>query len=299
MAEIELYQFIDGFIVLQMWVHAFWVTIVIIFCRSDTAATSFFTAIQRIEGTVLGAIYAFVMFHFLDCTNGGENEVCSWGSTTVALVLWIGFCSLFRDSKSHFYAAQVAGMTPILMFLSKSFGRRPTSISVAYAAWQCVMMQTMGLALYLTIDNVICPVTIGSAITGGVAASLSKTALVAEKLTAGVGVVVEGVKADTSEQPLGDSPSSNGNSRSDIDNINETDDNDNNNGHCKNCDNMSAVYAALQIQEDVEADINRLVTEYSAVAQEALTEAATVITTIRRLQDAVKIAGFEPDIWNR
>jgi hypothetical protein len=120
----------------EIWHNAFWITTVIVIIRNETSASHFFQACQRLEGTVLGAVYSFTMYHILGC-GATETGQCSFGTTTMTLLFWIGFCSTFRDSKTHFYAAQVAGMTPIMLFLG------PAGADIS-GAWSRVMMNCLG-----------------------------------------------------------------------------------------------------------------------------------------------------------
>jgi hypothetical protein len=269
----------------EMWANAFWVTTVIVLVRNDTTASSFFQGFQRVEGTVIGAIYAFSMYHFLGCSE--HAQACSWRNTTFALVIWVAFCSTFRDSKAHFYAAQVAGITPIMLFLG------PTPATIV-GAWNRVMMTLLGVTLYLCIDNLLFPIRIGDTVRTGIVGCLHKTAALVDRLAGGVGVVVETV-SNTEEESLaaGDVEFIKGlksvaepSSDTGIPDVGMT-------------DKRHLDLAPSDQLKDTQENRSTEMRSYVAGTEESLSVAAGVVVTVQKLQEAMKLAPFEPELWYR
>ncbi|KAJ1413930.1 hypothetical protein B484DRAFT_401922 [Ochromonadaceae sp. CCMP2298] len=69
-----------------------WTTIVIVLVRQDKTASSFLTGFQRLEGTVIGAIFSFVLYNFLKC----DTTHCGPDRVITPIVAWVALCSLFR-----------------------------------------------------------------------------------------------------------------------------------------------------------------------------------------------------------
>ena len=130
----------------QIYPNSFWAILVVILIRQDNTSSSFLTGYQRLEGTVIGAVYSFTMYTIFGC---GKSK-CGIDISTPVLVIWLAFCAFFRDGPRHGYAAIVAGFTPIVLFL----GNTP---STAAGAWQRVEETWIGVGIYLIIDNLILP----------------------------------------------------------------------------------------------------------------------------------------------
>ena len=130
----------------QIYPNSFWAILVVILIRQDNTSSSFLTGYQRLEGTVIGAVYSFTMYTIFEC---GKSK-CGIEISTPVLVIWLAFCAFFRDGPRHGYAAIVAGFTPIVLFL----GNTP---STAAGAWQRVEETWIGVGIYLIIDNLILP----------------------------------------------------------------------------------------------------------------------------------------------
>jgi Fusaric acid resistance protein-like len=144
--------------------NSLWAILVVILVRQENTSSSFLTGYQRLEGTVVGAVYAFTMFQIFGCA----TSKCGTEISTPVLVIWLAICSFFRDGPRHGYAAIVAGFTPIVLFL----GNTP---STADGAWMRVEMTFIGIGIYLLIDNLILPNRTDVALRAGVLKSIEET----------------------------------------------------------------------------------------------------------------------------
>lgn len=101
---------------------------------------------QRIEGTVMGAVYSFTVYQAFNC----GNATCGENITIPVLLIWLGFCAFFREGPRHGYASIVAGFTPFVLFLGPAAGNTDS-------AWLRVQKTFIGVAVYLVIDNILWP----------------------------------------------------------------------------------------------------------------------------------------------
>ena len=136
----------------------------VILIRQDNTSSSFLTGYQRLEGTVIGAVFSFTMYQIFGC----ERNKCGLEISTPVLFIWLAFCAFFRDGPRHGYAALVAGFTPIVLFL----GNTP---STAEGAWQRVEETWIGVGVYLLIDNLILPNRTDEALREGVLLCVAET----------------------------------------------------------------------------------------------------------------------------
>jgi hypothetical protein len=135
----------------EIFPYGLWASIVVVLIRQDSSASSFHKGYQRVEGTLLGCLFAFSMSRLLKCTG---TESCSDTNPEVMIPLligWIGVCALFREDPQHGYASLVAGFTPIVVLLG------PVREGTQDSAWARVEMTFLGVFLYLLIDNLILP----------------------------------------------------------------------------------------------------------------------------------------------
>lgn len=107
----------------DLFPYGLWGSIVVILIRQDSSASSFHKGYQRVEGTLLGCLFAFSMSRMFNCTStGGEADTpCAEKNPALLLMLlvcWIGLCSFYREHEQHGYAALVAGFTPIVVSIS-------------------------------------------------------------------------------------------------------------------------------------------------------------------------------------
>ena len=144
--------------------NSLWAVLVVVLVRQESTSSSFLTGYQRLEGTVVGAVYAFTMYQIFGC---GTNQ-CGSNISTPVLIFWLALCSFFRDGPRHGYAAIVAGFTPIVLFL----GNTP---STAAGAWERVELTFTGIGIYLLIDNLIFPNRTDVALRAGVLQSIAVT----------------------------------------------------------------------------------------------------------------------------
>lgn len=122
-----------------------WMTIAVIIIRQDTVSSSFLTSMQRLEGTVIGTMYAFFVYTLLVCDSGE----CGFLVEIPVIVVWVAFCGLFRDGPQHGYSATVASVTPIALLLS-------TDRSLD-GAWGRIEETFLGILIYLAFDNLFFP----------------------------------------------------------------------------------------------------------------------------------------------
>jgi len=131
--------------------NGFWICLVTVIIRRDNSSSSFSMGYQRLEGTAIGAVYAYALYTGFQCT----DKTCGFEISTPILVIWIGICAFFRDGPRHGYAALVAGFTPIVLFLgvTPAAGNHPNQ----YGAWQRIETTFIGIAIFLIVDNLILP----------------------------------------------------------------------------------------------------------------------------------------------
>eukprot|EP00981_Chlorochromonas_danica_P001049 scaffold243_cov163-Ochromonas_danica.AAC.2 len=135
-----LYQVLSG-----LYRGGLWMTIAVIIIRQDTVSSSFLTSMQRLEGTVIGTMYAFFVYTLLVCDTGE----CGFLVEMPVIVVWVAFCGLFRDGPQHGYSATVASVTPIALLLS-------TDRSLD-GAWGRIEETFLGILIYLAFDNLFFP----------------------------------------------------------------------------------------------------------------------------------------------
>jgi hypothetical protein len=130
----------------------FWATLVIALIRQENISSSFLMGYQRLEGTVIGAIFAFIMFQIFHCNVHKTNLYCIERFTVQVLVLipWLFVCGLFREGEQHGYSATVAGFTPMVLLLN------PKYLGLS-AAWGRIEETFIGIVIYLLIDICIFP----------------------------------------------------------------------------------------------------------------------------------------------
>ena len=124
-----------------------WTTLVIVLIREDNASSSFLRGYQRLEGTVVGAIYSFAVYEVFSCNKGN----CQIYQIYPAIMLCVGLSCLFREGPRHGYAAVVAAFTPIVLLDQKD-----TTIGLE-GTFGRIQETFLGIAVYLFIDNVILP----------------------------------------------------------------------------------------------------------------------------------------------
>jgi hypothetical protein len=129
----------------QLYQGGLWVALVMALIRQDNSASSFLTGYQRLEGTVIGAIFAVLISQIFTCA----THVCDERLHVPALTIWVLVCAFFREGPQHGYAAVVAAFTPVVLLLS-------TKASLP-SAWGRIFENFIGIAIYLIIDNVFFP----------------------------------------------------------------------------------------------------------------------------------------------
>jgi hypothetical protein len=123
-----------------------WGVVVATLIRQENSSSSFSRGFQRIEGTVLGCIYAYMISLLFQC----EIQSCYTPPVVFLVVLWLALCAYFREGMQRGYAAIVAGFTPIIVLLGSSHGSQA-------GAWARVQMTVIGVTVYLIVDNTILP----------------------------------------------------------------------------------------------------------------------------------------------
>lgn len=138
--SVVIYQLLNVF-----YNRGLWTVLVIALVRQDNTSSSFLMGYQRLEGTVIGAIYAILIFRIFSCA----STTCGAQVQIPTLVIWITICSFFREGPQHGYAAIVAAFTPIVLLLGTTGSTE--------AAWGRILETFLGVAIYLAIDNFILP----------------------------------------------------------------------------------------------------------------------------------------------
>jgi hypothetical protein len=129
--------------------NGLWATAAVCLIRQESSSSSFLTGYQRLEGTVVGALFGFAVVQFLECPQGNTNLCISQYKIPI-LILWTAVCIFFKDGARHGYAATVAALTPIVLIMGPQ-AKTPD------AAWRRVMMTFVGILFYLVIDLTIFP----------------------------------------------------------------------------------------------------------------------------------------------
>jgi hypothetical protein len=130
----------------EVFPYGLWGAVVVTLIRQENSASSYHKAFQRVEGTVVGCIFAYLASQWMGC----DLEDCNHLMASSVTVFWIGLCAYFRWSSKHGYAAVVAGFTPVVIILGPSRGSQDS-------AWGRVQMTFIGVAIYLVIDNLLVP----------------------------------------------------------------------------------------------------------------------------------------------
>lgn len=160
--------------------NGLWAVVVIAFIRQDTTTSSFLIGYQRVEGTVMGAVYAFSTYEALKCEQIGEVNSCNNLSIIVpVIVTWLTVCAFFREGPRHGYASMVAGYTPIVLYLTPSNG-------TSGLPWNRVEKTFIGVAIYLLIENCILPYRTDVAIRKNVIFAIDETTILFNELMSAV-----------------------------------------------------------------------------------------------------------------
>jgi hypothetical protein len=168
-----------------------------------------------------------------------------------------------------------------------------------------VYMRT-GICLLLTIDNLIAPVILVDVVRDSVnRVCLKNIVSVTDKLGGGVGVVVEAVSGQRIQKEnfhADDEKRTHCFSKADVDvqpSANE--------GNLQSPDgyvaldicDISCPSGGEEFEDDGMGHAHKIVASYASTVEEAIKDATVMAATVRRLQDAMKMAPFEPDIFNR
>jgi hypothetical protein len=86
--------------------RGFWTVLVVALIRQDNISSSFLFSYQRLEGTVIGAIFSFFIFSIFTCNSSKSNDYCiqQWGTQVIILLVWLFICGLFREGEQHGYS---------------------------------------------------------------------------------------------------------------------------------------------------------------------------------------------------
>lgn len=156
-----------------------WMALVVVIVRQEYVSSSFLTSVQRMEGTVIGAMYAFLIYTIFQC----DTSQCGYSLNIPVLVIWVAVCGMFRGGAQHGYSATVASFTPMILLL----GTDNTVVS----AWGRIEETFLGIAIYLTIDNLFWPKRTYPAIKVSVLNCIEQTRLVFNECVQGVQKLVE------------------------------------------------------------------------------------------------------------
>ena len=155
-----------------------WAVVVVALIRNDNTSSSFLIGTQRLEGTVIGALFSFFIFRVL----GDSVEV-----TIPAIIIWLSICAFFRDGARHGYAAVVAGFTPMVLLL----GQHAASLERAYDR---IEKTFIGIFIYLIIDNLIMPVKVHDGIRANILSSIGFSREFALQAIRGINVILKDIE---------------------------------------------------------------------------------------------------------
>jgi Fusaric acid resistance protein-like len=162
--------------------NGLWACIAIAFLRQDQTASSFLWGYQRLEGTVIGSVYAFLINFLLACQSS-ETGHCTFGQVVPSLALWVGVCGFFREGLRHGHAAVVAGFTPIVLLRGPVVG----SVSGAFLR---VQANFFGIGVYVILDNLIFPTRTEKALRLGFIGCIEETREVLRQAAGALGTLV-------------------------------------------------------------------------------------------------------------
>lgn len=132
--------------------HSIWSVVVICFIRGNDSASSFNLGYQRLEGTVIGSVFSFLLFQGLKCAS--KSNICVPSTLYPLILVWIGMCVYFREGTKHGYSALVASFTPIVILLNLD------SLPDSNLAFNRIQQTLLGICIYLIVDNLILPIRI-------------------------------------------------------------------------------------------------------------------------------------------
>eukprot|EP01039_Chlorochromonas_danica_P007534 gene7533-8332_t len=157
-----------------------WMSLVVIIIRQDIISSSFLTSVQRLEGTVVGAMYAVLVYIIFSC----DSKRCGYWVNIPSMTLWVFVCGCFRDGPMHGYSATVASFTPAVIILGHSN-------DIIGAAWGRIEETFIGIGIYLIIDNVFFPKRIYPSVKASVLQCIEHTRVVFNECVQGVQYVVK------------------------------------------------------------------------------------------------------------
>lgn len=127
-----------------------WAAVVVMIVRQDSSSSSYLRGYQRLEGTVIGAVFSFALIRIF---SGIHDRARAYNAVLqVCLVLWVGVCAYYREVPGHGYSAAVAALTPVILVIGNADSPNLESI-----AWSRVAMTFYGVMVYLVVDNAIYP----------------------------------------------------------------------------------------------------------------------------------------------
>jgi hypothetical protein len=135
---------------------ALWAAIAVGVIRQENVSSSFLVGYQRLEGTAIGALYAYATYTLAKC----DKQECGIGIQLSVLVPWLLLTAAFREGPRHGYAAQTAGLTPLVIFLG--------SVKGLNGGWTRILETVFGVGTYLLIDNLVFPSRADKAVRQGV-----------------------------------------------------------------------------------------------------------------------------------
>eukprot|EP01034_Spumella_vulgaris_P023668 gene23668-29910_t len=160
--------------------NGLWSSFVIALIRQENTSSSFLVGYQRLEGTVIGAVFSFGLFHIYTCT---ETDQCSHWTVVPILIVWLALCALFREGGRHGYAATVASYTPIILFMGHNVG--------IDGVWRRIEQTFLGISIYLIIDNIVLPVRTYSVIKTSVLQCVNATRVIYSESVAAIDQLVK------------------------------------------------------------------------------------------------------------
>lgn len=166
-----------------------WAVAVICLIRQESTSSSWLIGYQRLEGTVCGAFFSYLIISIFSCYT---DETCSYSTTILILLFWVGLCSCFREGENHGYAAVVSAFTPMIVLLG------PSS-SLLSGPWLRIQMTFLGIAIWLLVDNCIWPVRSDRVMRNNVIAAISEAKVFLDASVNALHILVDVEKGDEEE----------------------------------------------------------------------------------------------------
>ncbi|CAM9531789.1 unnamed protein product [Chrysoparadoxa australica] len=140
----------------KFFTPSIWISITASFVLSEDSSTALITAHLRLVGSVIGAVYSWVVAALI--TNAASSNISPYNArwyVSLAIPPWVAFTCFFRSSKTAGYAAVVSAFTAVLLIVG-TFS--VTGEPGAEATFKRVQNSLLGVFMYVFLDTIIFPV---------------------------------------------------------------------------------------------------------------------------------------------